>query len=72
LIQYCHESHYEGELINGVELKVKELKGLDANQHSIDYLKDTQELVFFASSSLVVFNTHKKTYQHLMNVEGKV
>ena len=72
MIQYCQESHYEDQLINGVELKLKELRGLQANPQLVSFLKETQELVFFISSSLVLYNTHKKTYHHLMNVKGEV
>lgn len=72
LKQTCHEAYYEGELLNGVDLKIKEMRGLDADPELIDFLRESQELVFWVSSSIVLYNTHKKTYQHLLNVEGEV
>ena len=48
------------------------MRGLDPNPHLIDYLRESQELVFSVSSSIVLYNTHKKTFHHLLNVEGEV
>lgn len=38
----------------------------------IDYLQDSQELIFCASSNLIVYNTHKRTYNQLFALKGHV
>lgn len=40
--------------------------------HLYDYLQDSQELVFCASSHIMVYNTHKRTYHQLFPLKGKL
>jgi hypothetical protein len=55
-----------------VDLKVKAVKGLSNRDRTYDYLQDSQELVFAASSHLMVYNTHKRTYHQLFSLNGEV
>lgn len=48
------------------------MRGLDPNPNLIDYLRESHELVFSASSSLVLYNTNKRNYHHLLHTQGEV
>lgn len=48
------------------------MRGLSPDPRLIDYLRESQELVFAISSTMLLYNTHKKAYTHLLNVEGEV
>ncbi len=71
-MQECHESYYEGELLNGIDLKVKGVRGLPNRETTIAFLQDSQELVFAASAHLMVYNTHRRNYHQLFSLQGEV
>jgi hypothetical protein len=58
--------------MNGVDLKFKEIKGLDNKLNLIDFLNETQELIFATPSSFVSYSIHKRIYNQLFTLKGRV